>query len=71
VFAGTTVGLEARTGMTADPAAIDSNWTPFKAMASGDAVTGMSRYGQYRVTVSTTVSNAAPALKELTVTFQK
>jgi hypothetical protein len=69
--AGTKVVIEVRTGMSADPAALDSNWTPFKAMSSGDAVNGMSRYAQYRVTVSTTVPNAAPALKEVTVTFQK
>jgi hypothetical protein len=69
--AGTKVVLEVRTGMSADPAVLDSNWTPFKTMSSGDAITGMSRYAQYRVTVSTTVPNAAPALKEVTVTFLK
>jgi hypothetical protein len=69
--AGTSVVVEVRTGSSADPAAADGNWTAFTAVAPGALLTGTSQYAQYRVTLATTVPNAAPALKEVTVTFQK
>ena len=67
VPAGTSLLVEVRTGTTATPDA--TNWTAFQAIASGGAMTGTSRYAQYRVTVSTTVPNAAPAVKEVAVNF--
>jgi hypothetical protein len=68
---GTDVKLEIRTGTTALPAAGDPSWTEFRLVSSGGRVEGVSRYAQYRVTLSTTVANAAPALREVTLTFQK
>ena len=53
--------------MTPTPDA--TNWTAFRALSSGAVVGGTSRYAQYKVTLSTTVSNAAPAVKEVVVTF--
>ena len=69
VPAGTSVLVEVRTGTTAIPDT--TNWTAFQAIASGGAMTGTSRYAQYRVTVSTTVPNAAPAVKEVAVNFAR
>jgi hypothetical protein len=69
--AGTSVVLEVRTGTTAAPGVDDQSWTAFRPMSSGGRLEGVSQYAQYRVTLATTVPNAAPALKEVTVTFLK
>src|SRR5207247_10944053 len=73
VFTGNTLVLEVRTGTTPTPTATatttDPNWTTFRAVSSGGVVGGTSRYAQYRLTLSTTVPNAAPALKEVALTF--
>jgi hypothetical protein len=65
--AGTNVLVEVRTGTTPTPDA--TNWTAFQATTSGGAMTGTSQYAQYRLTLSTTVPNAAPAVKEVVVNF--
>ena len=56
--------LQAELATTTDP-----NWTAFRAVSSGGVVGGTSRYAQYRLTLSTTAPNAAPALKEVALTF--
>ena len=65
--AGTNVVVAVRTGTTPTPDA--SNWTAFQTLSSGATVGGTSRYAQYRITLSTTVQSAAPAVKEVIVTF--
>jgi hypothetical protein len=67
LVAGTNVVVEVRTGTTSTPDTI--NWTAFRTLSSGDVVGGTSRYAQYRVSLSTTVPNAAPVVKEVVVTF--
>jgi hypothetical protein len=64
---GTSVLVEVRTGTTPTPDA--TNWTTFQSISSGGSMTGTSQYAQYRVTLSTTVPNAAPAVKEVVVNF--
>jgi Calx-beta domain len=67
--AGTNAIVEMRTGSTPTPDA--TNWTSFRALSSGGMVGGTSRYAQYKVTLSTTVANATPAVKEVVVIFVK
>jgi len=67
VFPGTNVVVEVRTGTTPTPDG--TNWTAFRALSSGAVDGWTSRYAQYKVTLSTTVANAAPAVKEVVVTF--
>jgi hypothetical protein len=67
VMAGTNVVVEVRTGTTPTPDT--TNWTAFRVLSSGSVVGGTSRYAQYRLTLSTTVPNAAPAVKEVALTF--
>jgi hypothetical protein len=68
--AGGTVTIEVRTGNTATP---DATWTAFtKILNSGDAMpAALARYAQYRVTLTTTDVTAAPAVKEMILTFKK
>jgi hypothetical protein len=73
---GGTILVEVRTG-TASPtptltAATATNWTPFVTIArSGDAIGTTAQYAQYRITLSTTMTNTAPAVKEVVATFGK
>ncbi|PYQ87572.1 MAG: hypothetical protein DMG02_20530 [Acidobacteria bacterium] len=64
--AGNSIVVEARTGNASTP---DASWTAFRAVTSGQAIAATSQYAQYRVTLSTTVSNATPAVKEVVLTF--
>jgi hypothetical protein len=68
VIAGSNkVIVEVRTGTTPTPDA--TNWTAFRVLSSGSVVGGTSQYAQYRLTLSTAVPNAAPAVKEVALTF--
>jgi len=68
VIAGSNnVVVEVRTGTTPTPDT--TNWTAFRAMSTGSVVGGTSQYAQYRLTLSTIVPNAAPAVKEVALTF--
>ncbi|HMC70715.1 MAG TPA: Calx-beta domain-containing protein, partial [Mycobacteriales bacterium] len=60
--AGNSIVVEVRTGNTSTT---DASWTAFRAVTSGQAIAATSQYAQYRVTLSTTVSNATPAVKEV------
>jgi hypothetical protein len=65
----TSIRLEVRTGNTATP---DETWTAFRAIDAGTTIGGdAARYAQYRVVLSTTAANVAPALKEVVLTFQR
>jgi hypothetical protein len=66
---GTKVVVEVRTGTTATPDL--TNWLPFRPVLPGELIGGASQYAQYRITLSTTVQNAAPAVKEVIVTYVK
>jgi hypothetical protein len=69
--AGTSVTVEVRTGTTAVPAADDPAWTLWQPLSLAGTVGGVSQYAQYRLTLTTTVPNAAPAVKEVTITYDK
>ena len=67
---GGTILVEVRTGTTGTPDT--TNWTAFHAIAtSGGSIGSSGQYAQYRLTPSTTVANAAPAVKEVVLTFVK
>jgi hypothetical protein len=74
--AGGTILVEVRTG-TASPtptttAAAATTWGPFATIArSGDPIGATAQYAQYRITLSTTVTNTAPAVKEVVANFAK
>jgi hypothetical protein len=68
---GGTVLVEVRTGSTPLTAA-GTNWTAFSTIARpGDAIGATAQYVQYRLTLATTVTNAAPAVKEVVANFVK
>jgi hypothetical protein len=63
---GGTVLVEVRTSTDA------TNWTAFKALTpSSNGIGSIGQYAQYRLTLSTTVANTAPAVKEVVLTFVK
>jgi len=64
--AGNNVVVEVRTGSTATP---DGSWTSFAAVTNGGALTANARYAQYRITLTTSVANTTPAVKEVVLTF--
>jgi hypothetical protein len=66
----TGVVVEVRTGSTASP---DASWTGWTTLASSGSKIGgaMAQFAQYRLTLSTSVPNAAPAVKEVVVTIQR
>ena len=64
--AGNSIVVEVRTGNTSTT---DASWTAFRAVTSGQAIAATSQYAQYRVTLSTSVPNATPAVKEVVLTF--
>ena len=65
--AGTSVALSYRTGDSLDTG---SGWTAFQPVAaSGDALTGTSRYIQYRAVLSTTDPAVTPTLSSVSVQY--
>jgi hypothetical protein len=64
--AGTGVALEVRRGDTPTP---DGTWTAFAAVpTSGASIAGVSRYLQYRATLSTTDGTGTPSLADVSAT---
>ena len=64
---GTSVALSYRTGNTATP---DGTWTTFQPVAaSGNALTGTSRYIQYRASLSTSNVDLTPSLDQVTIVY--
>jgi len=64
--AGTSVALEVRRGNTPTP---DGTWTAYASVAtSGASVAGVSRYLQYRATLTSSDPAATPSLNDVTVT---
>jgi hypothetical protein len=63
---GTSVSVQVRTGTTPTP---DATWTAFTTVALGGAINRTGQYAQYKVALSTTVGNTAPAVKEVVLTF--
>jgi hypothetical protein len=68
VPSGTTVSFQITTGNTATP---DGSWTPWANYASGATINQVARYAQYRLTLSTTIPNSAPSVKEVVVNIQR
>ena len=74
VAPGTTVVVQVRTGSTATPSptltSTDTTWTPWTTVTTpGGAIDATNRYVQYKLTLSSTVANAAPAVKEVDLSF--
>jgi hypothetical protein len=61
------VAFEYRTGDTPTPDGTWSAWTGVPA--SGDAISGHTRYVQYRATLTTPDASATPVVREVTVTY--
>jgi hypothetical protein len=69
VPAGTGLVIRYRTGTTPTP---DETWTAFTSIpASGGALSGSSRYLQFRVEETTTDVGQTPVLQDVTVAFQR
>jgi hypothetical protein len=66
--AGTSVVMSYRTGNTPTP---DATWTPFAVTTSGAALSGTSRYVQFKVLESTTVPAVTPTLNQVTIGYNK
>jgi hypothetical protein len=66
--AGTSVGMQVRTGNSLTP---DTTWTGWSTVQNAVSFTAVARYAQYRLTLTTTVPNAAPSVKEVVVNIQR
>jgi hypothetical protein len=66
---GGAVTVAVRTGTTATPDV--ANWTAFQPMLQGGPINANARYAQYRLTISSTVANSSPAVKEVILTFAR
>ena len=67
VPAGTSLAVSVRMGNTPTP---DGTWTSFVPLSgSGAIVGGASRYLQYRVDLTTTISNQTPSFQGVTVNY--
>jgi hypothetical protein len=67
--AGTNVVVSYRTGNTATPGA---GWTAFTPVSSsGSALSGASRYFQYMIQETTTAPGQTPAVKDVTIGFNR
>jgi hypothetical protein len=65
----TSLVLSVRKGDTPVP---DGSWTSFTVIQnSGDPVGGQSRYIQYRAALTTSDSNVAPALEDVTIEYEE
>jgi Domain of unknown function (DUF4082)/Bacterial Ig-like domain/Bacterial Ig domain/Purple acid Phosphatase, N-terminal domain/FlgD Ig-like domain/Cohesin domain len=65
---GTSLHMYQRQGPTAVP---DGSWTAFIAIpGSGSALSGNSRYIQYRADLATTVASSTPLLEDMHITCQ-
>ena len=66
---GTGVVMSYRTGGTPTP---DATWTAFAPVgSSGAAMSGTSRYVQFRVQESTTVPAQTPVVKQVTIGYNR
>jgi VCBS repeat-containing protein len=66
---GTNVVVSYRTGDTPTP---DATWTAFRpASSSGSALSGASRYFQYMIEETTTAPGQTPAVKDVTIGFNR
>jgi hypothetical protein len=66
---GTGVTVAVRTGATPTP---DASWKPWTTLATpGSKIGGVAQFAQYKLTLTTTVPNATPAVKEVVVTIQR
>jgi len=63
---GGAVTVDVRTGNTPTP---DATWSAFVTKSQGGAINANARYAQYRLTLSSTVANSTPAVKEMILTF--
>ena len=63
--AGTAVGYEVRIGDTTDPD--DGTWSAFTPVVGGGDVAGMSRYAQYRATLTTTDPGSTPVVERVAI----
>jgi hypothetical protein len=63
--AGTSLALWFRIGNTPVP---DGTWTSFTSIGSGGAISGSSRYIQYRADLSATSSSLSPSLNDIAFT---
>jgi hypothetical protein len=67
--AGTNVVVSYRTGNTPTPGA---GWTAFTPVSSsGSALSGASRYFQYMIEETTTAPGQTPAVKDVTIGFNR
>ena len=65
--AGTSIAVSYRRGNTSSP---DGTWTSFQSIASsGDALSGTSRYIQYRASLATTNTSNTPSLNSVTIGY--
>jgi hypothetical protein len=63
--AGTAIAISVRMGNTATP---DGSWTGWTAVPAGGAISGSSRYIQYRATLTTSAPEQTPTLRDVTLT---
>ena len=63
--AGTAIGYEVRIGDTTDPD--DGTWSAFTPIVGGGDVPGMSRYAQYRATLTTTAPGSTPVVERVAI----
>jgi len=65
---GTTVSFQIQTGNTPVP---DATWTLWTTLQNGASLNAVARYAQYKLTLTTTVPNSAPSVKEVVVNIQR
>ena len=72
--AGTTVAVAVRTGNSSSPDAAGSGWSAWTPVAQpGGAIAGtpLAQYAQYKLTLTTSVPNATPSVKEVVLNVQR
>jgi hypothetical protein len=65
---GTTSTITYRTGMLPNPE--DGTWSAFTALGTAGALTGSSRYVQFRIQMTTTVAARTPVIQVVTVQWK-